>query len=170
LQLEPGAGINTATLNLGPGGTLDITTNSETFNTTVTGHDATTLLNDLKSAYDHGKWDGTGITSSDAAASHGITTVGYNVNGNSFTVAYTLPGDTNLDGVVNATDLTNMEHGIGWNDLNYDGVVNADDWSLFQLGAAYGTPPAVTVPEPGVALVMVGAGMLGMSMRRRRCK
>ena len=37
LQLEPAAGINTATLGLAPGATLDITTNSENFDTTVSG-------------------------------------------------------------------------------------------------------------------------------------
>jgi fibronectin-binding autotransporter adhesin len=170
LQLEPAAAINTATLVLAPGATLDITTNSETFDTTVTGHDATTLLNDLKASYDNGNWDLPGITSSYAAASHGITTVGYNISGNSFKIAYTLPGDTNLDGSVNGADLTNMTNHVGWNDFNYDGVVNADDWALFMLGAAYGTPPAVSVPEPSVALAMAGAGVLGMSVRRRRCK
>ncbi|HEY1684484.1 MAG TPA: autotransporter-associated beta strand repeat-containing protein [Tepidisphaeraceae bacterium] len=170
LQLQPAAAINTATLVLAPGGALDITTNTENFNTTVTGHDAATLLNDLKSAYDNGKWDLAGITSSYAAASNGITTVGYLVNGTNFEVAYTLPGDTDLSGTVDSTDLYNMNHSIGWNDFNYDGKVNADDWSLFMLGAAYRKPPTVSVPEPGIALAMAGVGAFGMSLRRRRCR
>ena len=131
-------------------------------------HDAATLLNDLKSAYDTGKWDQAGITSSYAAASNGRSTVGYLINGTNFEVAYTLPGDTNLTGTVDSTDLNNMNHGIGWNDFNYDGTINADDWSLFMLGAAYGNVSAVTVPEPGIALAMAGVLAMGIGRRRRK--
>lgn len=167
LQLQPGATINTATLSLDSGSTLDITTNAETFDTTVTGHDATTLLNDLKSAYDNGKWDGTGITSSTAAASNGITTLGYTNSGNTFAIAYTLPGDTDLNGSVDSADLSNLNHGIGWDDFNYDGVVNADDYGLFLLGAAYHTPPTIAAPEPTVAVLFVSAAILFPLKRRR---
>lgn len=165
LELEPGITINTATLALASGATLDITTNTVSFDTTVAGHDAATLLGDLTSAYDHGKWDLAGITSSAAAAS-GITTLGYLDSGNTFTIKYTLPGDTDLSGTVDATDLYNLNHGIGWDDFNYDGKVNADDYSLFMLGDAYGSVSSVTVPEPGTAgLILLGtAGVL----RRRR--
>ncbi|HWB53469.1 MAG TPA: hypothetical protein VG722_04725, partial [Tepidisphaeraceae bacterium] len=169
LQLQSGAEINSATLALASGSTLDITTNSITFDTTVTGHDAATLLADLTNSYDEGAWDLPGITSSVAAASSGITTIGYlnDSDTNTFTIAYTLPGDTNLDGVVDAEDATNMTHGIGWNDFNYDGVVNADDLALFLLGVAYGTPPAVSVPEPAMPLAMLGIVALAASRRRR---
>lgn len=168
LQLQPAASINTANLALGPGGTLDLTTNTAVFDTKVAGHDANTLIADLASAYDKGAWDLPGITSSYAAASHGITTLGYDVSGNSLTIAYTLPGDTNLDGTVNAADLTAMEHGTGWNDFNYDGRVDGDDWALFMLGASLGTPPSVSVPEPAAAMVLAGIGLLGLGARRRR--
>jgi autotransporter-associated beta strand protein len=166
LQLQPGTFINTATLTLASGATLDITTNSETFDTTVAGHDAATLLNDLKSAYDNGAWDLPGITSSTAAASHGITTLGYLSSGNTFTIAYTLPGDTNLNGTVDATDLSNLNSRIGWDDFNYDGVVNADDYALLMLGAAYHTPPAIPLPEP--TILVMGIGVWIISPRRRR--
>ena len=49
-------------------------------------------------------------------------------------VSHTYLGDTNLDGVVNATDIARILQGIngqgsGWNfgDLNYDGLINTLD-------------------------------------------
>jgi autotransporter-associated beta strand protein len=169
LELESGATINTATLALASGATLDITTNTISFDTTVSGQDATTLLNDLKSAYDTGKWDLAGITSSTAASSNGITTLGYLDTGNTFTIRYTLPGDTDLSGTVDATDLYNLNHNIGWDDFNYDGKINADDYALFMLGAAHGSVSSVTVPEPGVlGMILLGTTML--QLRRRQVK
>lgn len=171
LRLLPsGPWINTSIVNFN-GGALDVTTNTVTFDTTVSGHSASTLLADLTSGYAHGLWTGPGINSSYAAANH-ATTLGYSISGTTFTIMYTWYGDLNLDGVVDSKDLTAMTNGNGtsWSqgDLNYDGVKNADDWSLFFLGASEGGANISTVtPEPGT-LGLLGLGAVGMLSRRRR--
>ncbi|HEY1686420.1 MAG TPA: dockerin type I domain-containing protein [Tepidisphaeraceae bacterium] len=83
-------------------------------------------------------------------------------------------GDTNGDGVVDATDQATLQANMGktaaWGyadgDFNGDGVVNADDVSLFQLGAAeYDASQTATVPEPATLMAI---SMLGLSVCRRR--
>jgi hypothetical protein len=84
-------------------------------------------------------------------------------------VMVTLPGDTNLDGIVNTTDLGNMSaSGTTWStgDFNYDGKVNSDDYALFMLGSALPSLPGAPVPEPGVvAIFLAAAPLIG---RRRK--
>ena len=100
---------------------------------------------------------------------------------------FTLLGDANLDGTVNAEDFTlfsqNLSESGGWDDgdFNYDGTVNAEDFTPFaqNLGqsavlAAQGGVMESTngislanVPEPMSAGMMVMAG-LGILRRRRR--
>jgi autotransporter-associated beta strand protein len=102
-------------------------------------------------------------------------------------IMFTLLGDANLDGTVNAEDYTPFSHNIGqsgmmWDDgdFNYDGTVNSEDYTPFShnigqsasLAAAAGTlVPAngiANVPEPvGVMGVWV-LGVLGRRRRRRR--
>lgn len=105
----------------------------------------------LKEAYDDGKWDLNGITSSDAVdaklenttgnGGYGIT-LGYgNYEETTNTeVRLTWMGDANLDGTVTAADVTAYIEGNGstWStgDFNYDGVKNSDDFSLFEFGSA----------------------------------
>lgn len=125
----------------------------------ISSSGANSLVADLKAGYNKGAWNGTGtgvINSSTAAASKGVATLGYiyNSSAQTFQITYTLPGDTDLNGVVNSVDLSNFTNGIGWDDFNYDGKVNADDFSLFLLGAAYGHLPTTPAPEPALALLM----------------
>ena len=100
-------------------------------------------------------------------------------------IRYTLLGDANLDGTVNAEDFTLFSHNLGqsgmmWDDgdFNYDGTVNAEDFTLFShnlgqsaadagvLNSANGINLA-NVPEPASAGMTVIAG-LGILRRRRR--
>jgi hypothetical protein len=130
-----------------------------------------TIIAQLRSGFANGSWNGSGITSSLASA-HPGTAVGYTNNGTEYTLMYTWLGDTNLDGVVNAADLSAISPtGTTWQtgDFNYDGVVNADDYALFMLGSAYGstTNISATLPEPAGWMIAIGLAMVS-SMRRRR--
>jgi uncharacterized protein (AIM24 family) len=99
-------------------------------------------------------------------------------------IAFTLLGDANLDGTVNAEDFTPFSHNLGqpggWDqgDFNYDGTVNAEDFTSFShnlnqsavLAGALESAGGINlanVPEPLSAGMMVIAG-LGFLSRRRR--
>ncbi len=101
-------------------------------------------------------------------------------------IMFTLLGDANLDGTVNAEDFTPFSQNLGqggtmWDDgdFNYDGTVNSEDFTPFsanigqtaslaaQAGVLEGNSFSVAnVPEPMSAGMMVvfGSGIL----RRRR--
>lgn len=85
-----------------------------------------------------------------------------------------LPGDTNMDGTVDSTDLTALMNGeanhlTGWvnGDFNQDGVINADDWALFDYGVALSNQAAASVPEPAAVSIMLIAGTL-IGRRRKQ--
>jgi hypothetical protein len=107
---------------------------------------------------------------------------GLAVNTSDVLVMYTYVGDTDLNGVVDASDLANalagMEGGLtGWRngDFNYDGVVNAADItlllkSLAGQGAPFADPgpggSSGAVPEPtSMVGVMLAVGVLGRCRR-----
>ncbi|MGD0462672.1 MAG: glycosyl hydrolase family 28-related protein [Tepidisphaeraceae bacterium] len=146
-------------------GTLDLTDNALIIETTASNRQnvLNMLQAALYSGYNGGSWNGTGIISSTAASnsnyglgfivndgnynystgtdgSGGASAIhtsyaGQTVDANSIIVAYTLVGDTNLDGLVDGTDFTTLashlaQQGI-WatGDFNYDGVVNDGDFT-----------------------------------------
>lgn len=175
VQIVPHVGqVSVSSLTLLDGSSLDLANNSLVVNYTGTSP-AAAIRSYLASGYNSGAWNGTGIVSSTiAAGTTPATSLGYEDTGSAVEVMYTWIGDANLDGVVNAADLVMMAP-VGttnatWNegDFNYDGVVNADDYSLFALGAAYGSGNiSNTLPEPG-GLVMLAVGGIGVIGRRRR--
>jgi hypothetical protein len=156
----------------------------------------------IKDGYAGGSWDGPGITSSAIAGadagtglSYGIGYADYADPGNpanlsfgEIEVKYTLLGDANLDGTVNAEDYTPFSQNIGlsgtvWDqgDFNYDGTVNSEDYTLFAhnigqsadqagpLEVASNSISLTNVPEPsgpGLALI-VAAGVLYRRTRTR---
>jgi phosphatidylinositol-3-phosphatase len=133
-------------------------------------------------------WTGTGLTSSSAAASAGImglgillnddgaggplylTFAGQSADANSILVKFTLVGDLDLDGDVDADDYSRIDAGYAthssgyWNgDLDYNGRINSDDF--FAIDRAFSSPlnqqpgeiPAhAAVPEPAA----MGSGLL----------
>ena len=113
----------------------------------------------------------------------------YTNSNNGTTTVYARPGDANLDGLVNFTDLLQVARNYNnptasWfqGDFDYNGVVNFND--LLALARAYGsTAPASPefgpgfqeavaaafsqVPEPSTVGVLVIA-VCGNGLRRRR--
>jgi T5SS/PEP-CTERM-associated repeat protein len=134
-----------------------------------------------------GSWNGNGITSSSAAgaastlhktalgyaeassifASFPASFLGQSVDSTTVLVRYTLAGDSNLDGVVNAIDfgaLSSNFGGVGklWTqgDFNYDGAVNSADFNLVaaNFATALASPAIETMallPEPSMMLAMM---------------
>jgi autotransporter-associated beta strand protein len=203
---------------LSVGGLLDVQNNGLDVPASV---GLSTVTASVKSGYAGGSWQGSaGITSSTAAADTTyLTALGVitNDNGsgsplygpggtlsstfdgaaaahNDVLVKLTYYGDTNLDGVVNGLDYTNIDNGYlnglsGWanGDFNYDGSINGSDYTLIDnafntqgasLAASIAEPSAVAtaqiasgssaVPEPAsLGLLASGAMLLGRRSRRR---
>lgn len=174
-------------LSVSPGAKLDLENNSAIVNYSGT-NPLSTLTHDIATAYDQGKWDGAGITSSTApstpgaalgigdASTLGLSSYeGFSVL-NSVILKYTWYGDANLDGKVDNSDLAIIQNGMakhltGWEngDFNYDGVINADDLALYDLGLARQTTVlnGGVVPEPA-ALGIAGAALIFCTRRRLR--
>ncbi len=134
-------------------GTLDLTGNDLEI---TTGNLATTQ-NQLASGYGHGQWTGTGIRTTAAATDSGhLTSLGailnngiYGTNGplglfdntnpaaSTVLLRFTYAGDANLDGRVDGSDYTLIDHAsgtslTGWinGDFNFDGKVDGSDYTL----------------------------------------
>jgi len=130
--------------------------------TVASGLSRASLVAGIAAGRGDGSWNGAnGITSGVAAGSGGTRTIGWLDNGDgSFTVGYTAPGDTNLDGQVDVLDAANilMAGGIDaglagtWNagDFNYDSVIDVLDIAdfigqgLFNAGPLDSQSPAAT--------------------------
>lgn len=86
-----------------------------------------------------------------------------------------LLGDADGNGMVDAADLSILKDNLGLSvtggyadgDFNGDGIVNADDFSLFMEGLAEYQASLATVPEPGVAAMVLASGLFLASRRRR---
>ena len=163
--------------------TLDLENNSLIVDYT-NGSPLAKMTSEIAAAYDGGKWDKPGITSSAASFAQGTTlgigdasTLGITTYENepvpsSVIVKYTWYGDTNLDGTVNSTDLSRLQNGMqnhltGWTngDFNYDGVINADDFALFILGNTKQNSVLGNVPEPTLAAIV---GSIIIFFKRKR--
>ena len=180
------------------GGALDLTNNGLVINYSGTSPLAS-IASAVASGSANGAWNGPGINSSTAAAvaadntNPSKTGIGYaeasaigspgsflgqSVNTNAVLVRYTLLGDSNLDGVVDTTDFTNLANDFGtsvqngWvlGDFNGDGVVNALDFNAVatNFGQALPAPAMGTVvPEPTAVAIGVAAVLVLLPRRRR---
>jgi autotransporter-associated beta strand protein len=194
-----------SSLSITGNGTLDIGNNHIIIDYT-TGHDPIASIQQwIKNGFNNGDVAGASpeIISTDIAtddSSSGLSyAIGYadgadgliaGLPSGEIEIMYTLLGDANLDGTVNAEDYTPFSHNIGqtgmsWDDgdFNYDGTVNAEDYTPFShnigqfasLAASAGPlEPAnnlslANVPEPATfgLVVLAGVGALGRRSRRR---
>jgi hypothetical protein len=96
-------------------------------------------------------------------------------------VRYTLAGDSNLDGRVNAIDFNALASSFGgvtnqvWvqGDFNYDGSVSSADFSALAVNFGSSILPSAAlgtlVPEPGTLGALCGlCGMAGIRRRSMR--
>ena len=126
-------------LTITGGGKLDLADNSLIL--TYSGPDpVATIRSYLSSGYAAGAWNGTGLDSSSADATHGLG-MGDSADGtvaglpaNTIVIKYAKYGDVNLDGSVDFSDMVILARNFGkanmnWDqgDLNYDGVVDFQD-------------------------------------------
>jgi autotransporter-associated beta strand protein len=136
----------------------------------------------IQRSYNFAAWNGAGLTSSAAALTGGLTTLGVGdagdllglgetetatwsgetITGASTLVMYTYAGDANLDGVINGGDYGVIDNfvqvpgadGYANGDFNYDGVVDGGDYGVIDNN----------IQAQGPALPMSGAaGLSGVT-------
>jgi autotransporter-associated beta strand protein len=207
----------TSPFNVGSGssfGKVDINSNGLIVDVAAGGETSalTGIRNAAQSAYNGGTWTGNGLTSSsittanklaigyalpaDATAiTNGGTFYGSPADASSVVVRTTVQGDSNLDGIVNFTDLLSVARNYNasntfWSkgDFDYNGLVNFTDLLILARNYNLSTPSAsdvpgaspafeadmtaafaAAVPEPtSIGLLgLAGAALLGGRRRRR---
>jgi autotransporter-associated beta strand protein len=205
LQLATNSGlIQLPSLTIATGSSFDLTNNHLIINYGASDP-FSTIVGYVQSGYNGGAWNGPGIVSSVAVTptnglwyglgyADGKDGVASGLSSGQIEVMYTLLGDANLDGLVNAADFTilaaNFNQPVtGWDqgDFNYDGLVNAADFTdlaanfnqsdsgaavsagdvaaLDAFAAANGL--LADVPEPA-SIASVGILSVALLIRRRR--
>jgi hypothetical protein len=186
----------TGGLSMETGAVFDLTDHAFIIDLPTTGT-LTFFSNNVRTAYNNGSWNGTGITSSLATAASTTTTktaVGYAhadtilgsfpatfhgqpvVNPKAIVLLYTLSGDANLDRTVNIADFARIGarfNGPGvWfdGDFNYDNQVNIADFALLAANFNKTLPVASPLPRGGAVPEPGGfaAVVLAASLARRR--
>jgi hypothetical protein len=213
-------GSNSLSIDVADGGSMDINDNTFILHDSDVDHNAAKfaqLAGWLGVGYNGGAWNGLGIKSSVAAATSGhalgilnnddgtgnpIYTTFHNspVDAHEILIQYTYSGDTDLSGVLNATDFNHwlagfQGGGTTWaqGDFTYDGVVDipndflalAEGWKA-EYGSAGGLEPLVdgsdlSAPQKLQADALIetelpepaSAGLLGiggLALLRRRSR
>jgi autotransporter-associated beta strand protein len=143
----PTSNVKITSLSITGSGTLDIGNNHIIINYSGQADPISSIISWIDEGYDGGDWDGTGITSSDAASNSASYGIGYadaadpgnpaGLSAGQIEIEYTLLGDANLDGKVNGADFAILaanfnQSGKVWDqgDFNYTGEVNGSDFTL----------------------------------------
>lgn len=171
--------------------TLDMASNSALVDYAA-GTTLPTIQNQLKSGYNGGGWNGTGIQSSSAAtATNPQTAIAYAEasdfatlppiftglpnDGTAVVLFYTVAGDVTFDRSVTGSDFNVLATNFGgsgktWvqGDFTYDGNVNSGDFNVLasNFGKTLVTSPGASVPEPTTLGLLSLATFL--TTRRRR--
>jgi hypothetical protein len=176
-----------ATVAIGPSARLDLTNNKLITNTAPGTANSSFVYDGLQGqvqrAYNFQQWDQPGLTTSEAAAKTGLTTIGITtgaargglgptdtdvfagqtITGASTLAMYTYAGDGNLDGVIDGGDYGIIDNNVqipgasGYynGDFNYDGVIDGGDYGVIDNNIqAQGAPfPVSGIGIGGVAAV-----------------
>jgi hypothetical protein len=146
----------------------------------------------ISSGYAGGAWNGSGITSSAAAAdprlaigfgesgslftSFPATFLGQSVDDSAVLMRTTLAGDANLDGAVNLRDFNRLAANFGASprpfalgDFNYDGTVEIEDFNILasSFGQALGPDGMVTGTGGRLPFAPHGTSLIGQGPRNR---
>ena len=168
-------------LTVASGGRLDVGRGSVTV---ATGTSPSSLLADLLTGRGDGTWTGSGITSAavaaDVAAGRARAIGWIEQADGGITFGYSAPGDTNLDGLVDISDVARFiasglfDTGLPatWEggDSNYDGLVDILDAGDFLLtglydagrypgGSGLAASGVVAVPEPAAGWLLIAAAI-----------
>ena len=180
------ATLGVSSLAIASGQTLDLTGNNLQVSYTTGNDPIASIRQYLSNGYGGGTWNGTGtgsgrIISSTAAAAG--RTLGYadsvdkivaGVAPNTILIKYTIPGDANLDGSVNFSDLVILAQHYGANatwdqgDFSYGGKVNFAD--LVALAQHYNksvSSSAVAASASLTPAIETAAGTSDTSTRSR---
>jgi len=149
VRIDVGFGtVPLASLTLGATGLVDIGIGQLTV--AAGGFDEATIRGRLIEGRNGGTWAGTAGIGSSAITTGSNRAVGYRVSGGVLRMAWAAFGDANLDGVVNAIDVTLVNNarlfnrgpvaGVSWaaGDYNYNGRVDSVDMSLMNNAALFG--------------------------------
>jgi hypothetical protein len=164
--------------------TLDLSDNTLIIDYSPGATPITSIRGFLATARGAGSWTGNGLTSSVAAtvaSNPGFfgysSAIGYTDSGSSLTVKYTLTGDANLDGKVNALDFNAVAANFGktnqfWinGDFDYNGAIATADFTALASNFNKTLPspaPALgsLVPEPSFLGLIP---LLAFSLKRPR--
>jgi parallel beta-helix repeat protein len=170
----PGTGQSYTIQQLAIGSDAAVDIGSNTLIVTYTsGNDPVSAIASLiDSGYANGQWNGTGIISSATLGEPSNTTgIGYFDDGSEVTIRRSWYGDANLDGQINADDLSLMllaqmgtrpQPAIRWQDgnFNYDAQVNADDWMKLFYGVAVSEGQMLPAFHSDVVVESSGAAAL----------
>ncbi len=156
-------------------GGADIKAGELVFDYTGESSPAATIAGLLTTSYHAGAWNTGQLKSSTATAHRGLGWV-ENTAASQVTVAYTVYGDTNLNGTTNFTDLSKLlskynQSGV-WadGDTNYDGTVNFTDLSkmLSTYNQSVGLLTPAAEPSSLALLVAAAVAMIAIAWRRPR--
>jgi hypothetical protein len=172
-------------------GTIDVTKNELLVNYLPGNDPISSIVAQIKSGYNSGHWNGTGIISSAIATANanpnnpqygiGFSDGADTINGHSIVsglssgeieVKYTLLGDANLDGTVNGADFSILAANFGQGYTNWDQgnflftpAVNGADFSALAHNFGQGVNlGAVAVSQADVAALDAFASANGLAM------
>jgi autotransporter-associated beta strand protein len=183
VQLGSSTGAATVTsLAISGNGTLDITNNHLIVDYGSGSDPTSSIAALLKTGFNNGNWNGAGGIVSSAAAINHHYGVGWadstdpgnpaHLSSGTMEVKYTLLGDANLQGVVNATDFGILASNFGQGDTNWDqgdflftSAINATDFSALAANFGQGDNGAdVAVSAADIAALDAFAAANGLAL------